>query len=185
MGKVGNAIGLVFLLGLLVLVGWGVWTVGHWLVSLDAAYLGPALAAVFGFVGILYSQWHSKGREIAESHRPKKIEVYTNFFAILDKTMNNPDQLKGIEQGNIPPDIKALYWRVKEGIIVWGSPRVMKQWLRFQRLAKTGENPVLVMDDVLMAIRRDLGNSNIGLSRGDAVKMFLKDPDELDRILRK
>jgi len=35
------------------------------------------------------------------------------------------------------------------------------------------------MDELLKAMRKDLGNSNFGLERGDTVRVFLSDPDEL------
>ena len=38
------------------------------------------------------------------------------------------------------------------------------------------------MDNVLKAIRKDLGNSNFGLQVGDSVKVFLRDPSEVDTM---
>jgi hypothetical protein len=35
---------------------------------------------------------------------------------------------------------------------------------------------------VLQAIRKDLGNSNFGLERGDAIKILLSSPEELDDL---
>jgi hypothetical protein len=36
-----------------------------------------------------------------------------------------------------------------------------------------------IMDRVLKAFRKELGNNSSGLKRGDLVRILLKDPDEL------
>ena len=42
---------------------------------------------------------------------------------------------------------------------------------------------LLIMDDIMQAMRKDLGLSNWGLVRGDLMKMFLTDPETLDKML--
>ncbi|MEA5445563.1 hypothetical protein VCB98_07005 [Gammaproteobacteria bacterium AB-CW1] len=174
-------IAIVFLAG----AAWGVLKVAQWVGGLDPAYAGPTIAAVIGFVGLLYGQWHSKTREIEQSHRPQKIQVYNAFFSILEKFLKNPDALAAIEGKPLPDELRDQFWALNQGLIIWASPPVIKAWLKFRKASVSGEHVLLAMDGMLRAIRKDLGNSNIGLQAGDAVKVFLSDPNELDRLLRR
>ncbi len=71
-------------------------------------------------------------------------------------------------------------------LIVWGSPNVIKAYENFKLGSLTsGTNAVLLVDDILREIRSDLGNSNRGIKRGDLIKLFLKDPQELDKMMQK
>mgnify|MGYP001379453446 CR=1 FL=1 len=118
-------------------------------------------------------------------HRPQKIEVYNGFFEILERFLKNPDEQKVLEEGgeeDLPEDLRDQFWQLNKGLIVWGSPAVIKSWLHFRKVTTSGGNTLLAMDNVLKAIRKDLGNSNFGLQVGDSVKVFLRDPSEVDTM---
>jgi hypothetical protein len=70
-------------------------------------------------------------------------------------------------------------------VLLWGSPTVIRAFLAFRSQGGT-TNPFVLgqMDKLLGAIRKDLGLSNWRLQKGDLVKLFLKDPTELDKMLR-
>lgn len=172
--------GFAFLVGL----GWLIWNIARWVILLDPSYSGPTITAIVGFMGLIYTQWHSKSREIQQSHRPQKIEVYNGFFAILERFLKNPEEQKALEEGgeeSLPEDLRDQFWELNKGLIVWASPAVIKAWLDFRRVSTTGGNTLLAMDSVLKAIRRDLGNSNFGLQVGDSVKVFLREPSDMDQ----
>ncbi|QDV50695.1 hypothetical protein [Gimesia fumaroli] len=176
---------LFFLFGIAVLAGlaWLIWNVVRWVTSLGPSYLGPTVTAILGFIGIIYTQWHSKSREIQQSHRPQKIEVYNCFFELLERFLNNPGEQKTLDEGgeeSLPEDLRDQFWQLNKGLIVWASPAVIRSWLHFREESTSGGNTLLAMDKVLMSIRKDLGNSNFSLQEGDSVKIFLKDPSEFD-----
>jgi hypothetical protein len=175
-------IGFFLLAGAAALGIVGVIAVGRWLLALNPQLSGPVVAGIIGFASLIYVQWHSKTREIQQSHRPQKIEVYNEFFEILARFLKNPGDRDDIEEGELPPEMRDQFWNLNRGLIVWGSPRVIRAWLRFRRLSgeQSGPETLLLMDEVLQAMRADLGNRNFGLARGDAVKVFLSDPQELD-----
>ncbi len=92
-----------------------------------------------------------------------------------------------MEQGgeeSLPEDLRDQFWQLNKGLIVWASPTVIKSWLHFRKVTTTGGNTLVAMDNVLKAIRKDLGNSNFGLQIGDSVKVFLRDPGEADREIK-
>ena len=153
-------------------------------VNIIAAFVASS-TAVFGY---WYTQRQSKFRDISESHRPKKVELYNTFMDILERTLRPTiyKDEKEIDPDNLPDDIKDLFFEFNRGVIVWGSPSMIKTWLKFRvetSKPSVGYNSLLLMDNVLRSIRKDLGNSNSGLKEGDLVKIFLKDPTELDEKL--
>lgn len=80
----------------------------------------------------------------------------------------------------MPSELRDQFWLLNKGLIVWASPAVIKAWLHFRNVSGCGGNILIAMDNMLKAIRKDLGNSNLGLQIGDSVKVFLKEPSELD-----
>lgn len=65
---------------------------------------------------------------------------------------------------------------------MWGSPAVIKAYTAFR---STGSDPHIVfrLDDLMQAMRKDLGNSNWGLARGELIKLFITDPETIDPLL--
>lgn len=180
MKRVWQAIAVLIVLSILVTGLYGVWSIGSWIASMDPKLAGPTVTAALGFVGLLYAQWHSKTRDIDQSHRPQKIEVYEGFFKIMEQFLKDPNAQKELEEGQIPDELRDQFWNLNQGLIVWASPPVIQAWLKFRRISGAGENSMYAMDELLKAMRKDLGNSNFGLQRGDTVRVFLSDPDELE-----
>ena len=171
-------VGLV-LLGLLAALGWGLFVlIAAWFKSLDPPIAGAIATAVIGLVGLWYAQWQSKSRDIAESHRPSKIEVYNTFFGIVER-FQEEGGLSEAEAGIDPPEwVKKEFIKLNRGLILWGSPGVISAWIKFRTAADSGENILVAVDRMYQAIRSDLGNSNLGLKSGDLIKIGLKDPNE-------
>jgi hypothetical protein len=96
------------LIAAIIVVGFGALRFTEsWLRSLDPTLAGAFITAALGLLGLGYAKWHSKSRDIAESHRPSKIEVYNTFFDIVERMQEHkgsphddgdnpaPDWLKG------------------------------------------------------------------------------------------
>ena len=172
-------IGLSVIIGFLAVIVLLVWGIAGWIKSVDAGVAAAIITAIAGILGLLYSQWHNKAKEISEGHRPKKIELYNTFFDIVDHYTRNERENK-IEDG-IPKTIQKQFEKLNRGLIVWASPGVIKAWLNFRRGAEDpNQNTLILVDALLKEIRKDLGNSNWNLQDGDIVRIYLKDVDDLD-----
>lgn len=146
-----------------------------WLKSLNPSVGAALITASLGFIGLWYAQWQSKSRDISESHRASKIEVYNLFFEIVEKF--HEEEISSTE---IPDDLKKKFMQLNRGLILWASPKVIKAYLNFRRIADNGSGNILyAVDEVYQAIRKDLSNSNLTLGKGDLIRLNLKDPDEL------
>lgn len=153
----------------------------QWARGLDVSVITALVTAIAGFTGLLYSQWHSKTRDIAEGHRENKIKVYNIYFDIVQFYLDlaeNPSSDNPKTLGEQKEKIKEL----NRGMIVWSSPKVIKSWTAFRIQATNNPKSkelLFCVDDLLQAIRKDLGNSNFGLKRGDVIRFYLSDPNEL------
>lgn len=68
--------------------------------------------------------------------------------------------------------------------MVWGSDDVLAAWSRFRRLSITAmsKDPaesLWAFEDLILAIRKDLGHSNRGLTRGVVLGLFVNDIDSI------
>ena len=145
---------------------------------------GTVLAAV---AAALYVQRRTREREIFEAHRPQKIEIYKQFMETVTNVLRkSKDENADTSSEALAKEYEDFFIDFTRDLIVWGSPNVIKAFENF-RLGSTvsGTNAVLLVDDILREIRNDLGNSNRGINRGDLIKLFLKDPQELDKMIQK
>ena len=123
-----------------------------------------ALTATFGF---LYNQRRTQKREIAETHRQKKVELYNDFINFMIEYLykSNKGKYADLPNGEVSPDVEQEFMKFHSGLIVWGSPEVIKRYVLFRNYSsKLGiEYTFRHVHDLLLAIRKDLGNSNYKL----------------------
>jgi len=70
-------------------------------------------------------------------------------------------------------------------IMVWGSDDVLAVWVQWRRAA-TNESDVkanpmklmLLYEQLILTIRRDLGHKNSNLNTGDVLALFINDIDQ-------
>lgn len=144
---------------------------------------GTVLAAVGA---ALYVQKRTKEREIFEAHRPQKIEVYKQFMETISTVSGkSKDENVDTSSEEFAKEFEEFFIIFTRDLIVWGSPSVIKAYENFRLGANSSSNVIFLVDDILREIRADLGNSNNGIKRGDLIKLFLKNPDELDNMIQK
>ena len=161
---------------------------GHLLLVIDkqvAAAIIAASATLLAAVGVaLYSQRGIKKREIAEAHRSQKIEVYNQFMATIVQVLRKSKENADNSADAFSKEFEEFFVTFTRDLIVWGSPGVIKAWENFRRGHTSSVLVLILVDDILREIRKDLGNSNWSINKGDLIKLFLKDPDEMERMLK-
>jgi hypothetical protein len=178
-------VGLVLLLAIGTGLFWLARSVVNWVVSQDSQVAAASIAffgtVIAGIGAVLVSQQRTKSREIAEAHRPTKTELYMGFAAEMVAVMRSSKAQGGLEDKG-QAHLEEFFYDFTAKVMMRGSPKVVAAYGRFRRI---GANPevVLLVDDVLQAMRKDLGLSNSNLKRGDLIKMLLTDPESIDRLL--
>ena len=172
-------------------VGYGVWwafaSALSWVMAQGSQVAGAVIAfagtVIAGIGAVVISQQRSKSREIAESHRPKKVELYSKFITTMVDILrtHNGGESVSIEASK---ELEDFFFNFTSQVVLWGSPGVLRHYATFRHIGQErNPNVLLIVDDMMQAMRKDLGLSNWGLARGDLMKMFLTDPESLDKLL--
>lgn len=161
------------------------------------AVLAGAFALSAAIVGAGLSHYSAKAREVEEAHRLHKIEVYTEFtdlivegFSMVKEMDGLTDDEKLVHQAEMMKKIQDGFLSFSKKLLLWGSPEVLQKYQEFRSFGQAPENAgdprvLLYGDDVFGAMRKDLGLTNEGLKRGDLMKLFISNPQEIDRLLKR
>jgi len=142
-----------------------------------------AMATVFaGLAAVIISNKQSKQRDIDESHRAKKVEIYKDFLDAVSGQMAKDNEHVS-KEGFSEQELIDYMVEFKTNILLWGSPQVIKLQLEFEKVSKEGGNILVAVNNLYKAIREDIGLSNKGLNDYELIKIYLKDPSELDTEL--
>ncbi|HDR1056599.1 TPA: hypothetical protein QB320_001585, partial [Pasteurella multocida] len=123
----------------------------------------PLFTACIGLIGIIYAQYQSKSRDIAESHRESKIETYRMFFNILKLFMNKDNGEIDINDKKIQNMMREL----NENFILWASDDVLVAWKEFREHGNDNKQVLKKVDNMYRAIRKDLGHTDKKLKELD------------------
>ena len=166
-----------------------------WVVSLLLSFLSdanpsvaaPVIAGLFAVFSLMFTYWRDRSRSIREAHRDKKIEIYTKFAQIISALMSenarknlNPSrkQKSFMESAKFFDEMIEL----KTGIIFYGSADVVQAFNAFQHnpdsAGTSARNMIVLIDNVIRAMREDIGLSNAGLGPGELQSIFITDFDE-------
>jgi hypothetical protein len=115
-------------------------------------------------------------RQIAleKDQQERRIPVYGEFLDSFQEYMASPEEVRKRKQafGPFPP-----------AMLVWGSDEVVRCWSHMKEVLRAEEvfTPtgmrrfMLAFGDLLLAMRRDLGYSNSGISNEAIVRIFTKE----------
>ncbi|NER97904.1 MAG: hypothetical protein F6J86_29355 [Symploca sp. SIO1B1] len=140
--------------------------------------IGGTATIFVGITAAIINQRYSKQRDIDESHRSKKVKIYSKFLEKISGLFHAVSENK-VEQ--YLPDLTDFFRKYKTEIILWGSPEVIKCQLELEQVAEKGGDTLKSVDNLYKAIRKDIGLSNKGLDNYELVKMYLK-PSEFDKL---
>jgi len=147
--------------------------------SVASAVIGTMATLLVAFWSNLYVQRQVKLREIEDAHRPKKTEIYQQFLNVLSRQLaaNNPL----VDTTALSEDELLKYFlELQTQLLLWGSPEVIKAFQSFKAGSSSEKHPLIGVDKLLRAIRSDIGLSNQGLDSHELVKMYLREPQEMD-----
>lgn len=193
MHKIKESLSVIFIIMLLFILIWFCWklififiealTVADSKITIPV--IGGIITIIVGLIANLYTQKQIKLREIDEAHRSKKVEIYSNFLEIVRRRISGNNKnipIKPLKEG----ELILQMTKFRTEIILWSSPSVINAFRNFESIAEenTGIKMLLpAVDRLYREMRKDIGLSNKGLPQNQLVKIYLKDPSELDRAL--
>jgi len=115
---------------------------------------------------------------LTKEHREKKTPVYEDFMGFWLKYLSSN------RAGATPlSDEEAIKFLTDytQRMVVWGSDEVIAAWVKFRYSSMSlpqsrDPNSVLLdLENLILAIRRDLGHKNRGFKQGDILRTFVND----------
>jgi hypothetical protein len=144
------------------------------------ACLSALLAAI---VSPYVARYFEKKRDVEQSVRNHKIEVYQkitgHWAAAILSTKTGKSEID-------PQIISDLLSFIIREFVIWGSEDVICAYNEFLKVMRTNvENEsiditkgrLLVFERLLLVIRKDLGHTNLNLTEGSLLRLFVNDYD--------
>lgn len=172
--KLSLVLGVFLLLIFLAVILWLIIFVFNNIPKLDAIVIVALITSVVSMVGIFVSKAIESNQKRKQYLYGKREEPYIEIIDLIYK------QVYSIKSGNYPEDKMLSDLRnISQKLTIWGSDEVIKKWHNFIKCAKTSPGiSFLKLEDVLFAIRKDMGLNNKALDKGDLLRFFVNDIDE-------
>ena len=183
-----RSISMVLGLGLIGLIGWGLflglralWTALNGLnPTVSAAILASVATVLVSVISVLVSKYLEQRNAINKELRDKKAPVYEDlieliFRVVFSSKMGLPDLTEA--------ELTTRFSTITRHLIIWGADEVVSALYKFRLYANAAsDKPALmfvVIEEMFLAIRRDLGHSNRGLTSGKIMGTFINDIHKL------
>lgn len=146
-----------------------------------------AVATVFAtLLTLIYSKQYETQEIERNKIREKKIPIYEEWISFFMKlALEKNEKKKPSEQ-----DILKFSIENTQKLMIWGSDSVVKAFSDWRtELLKNTENQtphsLFLFEDLLYAIRKDLGHHNRNLNKGTLLKLFVNNVPNADEPQKK
>lgn len=187
--KVRRASQVAFALAVSTLILWGavvlVRTFWDAFIQLNPTVAAGLLAAVatvlVSVVSVLYAKHLEQRLALRKEHREKKIPVYEDLIAFIFKVLYSvkPEGKSSMST----KEIIDTHSKLTQKAIVWASDDVVQAFYRFRIASLHAETDkvgvALAVENLFLAIRRDLGHQNKNLHTGQLLQLFINDLHKL------
>jgi len=178
-----NTASVVLGLACLAALGWGIYALLS-LVFSTFAGLDKSVAAtivvtcgtvIISLLTIVIGRVWEQQTLIQKEHRERKIPIYLELLGFLFRF------LTGEKTGKMPSETEVLEFleHFNKDFMVWGSDGVVKAWAKFRQQSTTDSvdatQSMLLLEKLILEIRRDLGHKNKQLVDGDLLSLFIND----------
>jgi len=137
------------------------------------AALTPVLVLLLGGVGWLYR--HERERRAAVE-RQLSEDKYNAYIELIDIFFDAFKHAKKGKSFDAQSSMERMIDANKE-LVMYGSDEVVKTYFDWLASARSGTIDMELFGDVVIAIRRDMGNSKTELTSHDFLRMLLSDFD--------
>ncbi|EFM40157.1 hypothetical protein HMPREF0379_0081 [[Eubacterium] yurii subsp. margaretiae ATCC 43715] len=156
--------------------------IGEMTSKMDAVVIVALITGAVSISGVVLSSIVSKVLEYRQNIKrylyEKREEPYSEFIEMVYKIQKNAKDSAELPEEEILQDTMNF----SKKLTLWGSNRVIKKWLDFRRNGQE-ENVdsmknLLVLEEIIFEMRRDMGHNKIGLKQGDILSFFINDIKE-------
>ena len=148
--------------------------------TLGAGLLAAAATITVSLISVLISKHLDRKALIANHLREKKVPTYEKIIRfIFEITFAS-------KLGKKPPaekEVIKFFAEITQELVIWGSDEILIAFYKFRTESMnieelTNKEPLAVLftfEDLLLAIRKDLGHKNSNISGGKILGLFVND----------
>lgn len=180
---------VLFGLILIVVIGIGVFKLIEMIIeafakvnpTISAGIIAASATVIVSIISVLVAKRLEHKSLLAKEHRDKKTPSYEDMVKfIIRLVFADKLGLKPLTDQEMIEKMASF----TENLVVWGSDEVVKSWVAFRmnsiaNAGKTNSGILFEVEELLLAIRKDLGHSNKGLVKGKILSTFINDIDTL------
>ena len=143
--------------------------------SLAVGSIAAGATVFVSLASVLISKRLEQNALIKNQHREKKIPIYEELLGFLFRVARAAKDGK-----NMPTEdeIADFMFPFLQKLIIWGSDDVVLAFVKFRDPARQPSNILFAVEDIWSAIRKDLGHSNKGISKGMLLRLIINDIDK-------
>lgn len=146
--------------------------------KLGAGMIAASATVIVSVITVVFSKRQEHKIDVQNQLRERKVPVYERIIEFIF-LITFADKL-GKKQPSEKEMIKFFANTTKD-LVIWGSKDIVKAFGDFRDgLTKLPNNQdpafiLAVVEDLLFAIRKDLGHQHIGTKRGDILRLYIND----------
>ena len=173
---------LVFVFAAIVWIGYKFFSAMN--SSISAAIIAAAATIVVSVVSIVLAKVYEFRQSVEREIRANKVPIYEEFLGFMSRLLH------GEKIGKKPTDEEMVVFMIEfnQKMMVWGSDSVLAAWRDWRKTIVSDGDPegnswrlgqmMHSYENIIYAIRKDLGHRNDGLNKGDLLRLFINDYDE-------
>lgn len=190
--KLNMLLGLFILIGIVCVVIWilkivfqflgeGLSALVNWISkvgsNLDAVVIVALISGVISISGIVISSIVAKSLDYKRTRREylakKREQPYGEYIDMIYKIQQSSKPGKSYSQEEMVEDLL----RFSKSITLWGSPKVVSNWVKFREIAmkdgNKGIDNLLITEKLMNDMRKDLGLPRV--KKGNLLAFFIND----------
>ncbi|MGA9288440.1 MAG: hypothetical protein WBV93_08790 [Anaerobacillus sp.] len=173
----------------IIVAGYFLFNLLNWIYNqffeLDPRISASLITGVFVILGTTLSitipYFNQKKKDIEEEHRQQKIPMYKDFLDFLFRVFMGVKMGKQLGQ----KEIVQMMSKFTQDLILWGSEDVIEKYQEYRKHfmnrkegQKTTKDEMMLLEDLLLKIREDMGHDNSSIKKGDILALFINDIDK-------
>ena len=141
--------------------------------ELGAALVAAAATILVATVTVMVGRYYERRKELDALFREKKTEIYDEFLKEFFTLFWGASKTDAAAE----KDLVSFLREFTRKLVLWSGPEVIKAFVAWKNHLAKGTpdaKSIFLTEAFLLAIRRDLRHSNIGLRKGFFARLFLQ-----------
>jgi hypothetical protein len=163
---------------------WFIWYVVTNDSETSKAIIGGLIAILVAIISQALAKKYEHLNAVRADLRTKKAPMYEEFIQFMLKTIVVDSKAEKLDTKKI----EGFFTEMTLKLALWANDDVFKSYLKFRTfgLRQTEDKSgriLLLFEELVLAMRNDLGHKNSGIAKGDVLRLYLTDPETLDTLI--